>query len=341
MRSKLHVNYLLRSKTATHHGCKLLSRIFLPFFLHTAILLHFVSSFHVLPHFLSCKQEVRLTSTSLFSTSNRRASVSTTVTSELISQLAIIALKRRLETQSAVQCRVTANTRDMALSGKVGPVSVKGKGWESPLCLTCRVIEATVQQCQLDFTSVVRDRKLKLTVPAKGNAMIALNPTDFGNFITHPLLNPPKYTFQGSTDWIMFHKKDVTIDSSVGTVSFTGKFLDYPLILTLSRGNKASCNESINGAAVGKANVEVKISLVHTNVTKDATISALESELSHLISEYFSDLVFELDGTFLSYQDMKVLETKNAGKEQQQKQPIVMMALTILVKKFPSPGVAF
>lgn len=284
------------------------------------------------------------------SNKNNNSGVVSGVTSELISQLAIVALKIRLEAHDGVQCRVTANTGDMAWRGRVGPVTVQGKGWESPLRLTCRAIEATVQECELDFVRVVRDKKLKLTVPAKGSAMIALNPTDFGNFITHPLLTPPKHTLiDGSPpDRIEFRKGNVDIDPPSGCVRFDGTFRGWPLRLTLSRGDGGG----------GATSADVRVELVdagNRNEDGDSAATALdevsrdalEADLSRLVSRYFSDLVFELDGTFLSYRDMMVkVDGKSAaaaakGQQQKQRQPIVMMALTITVKKFPSPGVAF
>ena len=104
------------------------------------------------------------------SNDRRSASSSETggVTSSLISQLAIIALKLRLpEKTSTVQCDVTATSSDLLMKGQVGPVTVRGKKWKSPLGLTCRVIEATVQSCNLDMSSVLARRKLVLTTPGK------------------------------------------------------------------------------------------------------------------------------------------------------------------------------
>jgi len=105
--------------------------------------------------------------TSLSSSRNGKSTVTGGVTSELISQLAIIALKIRLEAQSDVQCKVNGRTRDLMMQGKVGPVTVRGKGWESPLGLTCRVIEASVDECSLDVAKIVQNRKLNLIVPGK------------------------------------------------------------------------------------------------------------------------------------------------------------------------------
>lgn len=87
------------------------------------------------------------------------------VTSSLISTLAEGALKRRLRAQTGVTCDVTANSSDMLFKGKVGPVTVKGKGWTSPLGLTCRAIEATVDTCELDMGRVLASQKLVLTTP--------------------------------------------------------------------------------------------------------------------------------------------------------------------------------
>ena len=89
------------------------------------------------------------------------------VTSGLISQLAVMALKRRLKGQTYVACDVTATSSDILLRGQVGPVTVKGRGWQSALGLTCRAIEATVGSCQLDAGRVMSSQKLILTTPGE------------------------------------------------------------------------------------------------------------------------------------------------------------------------------
>ena len=86
------------------------------------------------------------------------------VTSTLISKLACMALKRRLKDHKHVSCELTADSNHLLL-GRVGPVTVKGRGWESPLGLTCRAIEATVNECKLDMGKVISNQKLVLTTP--------------------------------------------------------------------------------------------------------------------------------------------------------------------------------
>jgi hypothetical protein len=57
------------------------------------------------------------------------------------------------------------------------------------------------------------------------------------------------------------------------------------------------------------------------------------TQLTTAISDFFNEMIFELDGTFLTFRDMMV--TGKGGD------PSVMLALQITVKKFPSPGLAF
>jgi hypothetical protein len=89
------------------------------------------------------------------------------VTSSLISQLAVAALKLRLHAQTHISCDVSATSSNLFLKGQVGPVTVRGRGWASRLGLTCRVIEATVEQCDLDMGRVLANQKLVLNVPGK------------------------------------------------------------------------------------------------------------------------------------------------------------------------------
>jgi hypothetical protein len=94
----------------------------------------------------------------------QQQSSSTSVTSTLISNLACMALKRRLKDQTHVSCDLVADSNAL-LFGRVGPVTVKGRGWQSSLGLTCRAIEATVDECKLDMARVITNQKLVLTTP--------------------------------------------------------------------------------------------------------------------------------------------------------------------------------
>jgi len=93
------------------------------------------------------------------------------LSSGLISSLAVVALKARLAAQSSVECDVTAQSKGL-IQGRVGPVTVKGRGWQSGLGLTCRAIEATVEVCELDKFRVVKDRKIVLQTPGRYTAFL-------------------------------------------------------------------------------------------------------------------------------------------------------------------------
>lgn len=111
----------------------------------------------------------RLSTASALAVSN---SQSFDLSSGLISSLAVVALKARLVAQTSVECDVTARSNGL-IFGRVGPVTVKGRGWQSGLGLTCRAIEATVEVCELDKARVVVDRKLVLQQPGQFNTLDA------------------------------------------------------------------------------------------------------------------------------------------------------------------------
>lgn len=234
------------------------------------------------------------------------------LTSSMISHLAEVALQLRLHSHAGVSCDVTADPSRFVTTGSIGPVTVRGKSWESSLGLTCRAIEATVETCTLDFGRVVRDRKLRLTAPAKGNALIALNNSDFGNFLTHPFfkLQVPSSN-QGKSLELL--KENVTIDGKSGVVKFFGR-LDGELF-------DCSLSRSANNGA---------------QVFVDGSDSVLSNDLAIKLTAFFNNLVFELDGTFLKFKDMMITTPKSEHTN-----ATLMLALTITVHKFPSAGAAF
>jgi len=232
-----------------------------------------------------------------------------------------------LAAQTGVECHVSSSASNLLSKGLIGPVTVKGKGWQSPLGLSCRVIEAKVETCHIDFSSVVKRRKLILVEPAVGKALVALSEQDFGNFITHPLLQnqvPSLPTRENPSNKITFLKENVEIDTANNHILFFSECLGETWKLQLERGS--------NTAKI-TATHHTTTTAPSSTISQDE-ISSIENEMSTILSEFFNELVFELDGTFLSFQDMKIHDRKSSG-------PVVMMALEILVRKFPSPGLAF
>lgn len=155
--------------------------------------------------------------------------------------------------------------------------------------------------------------------------MVALNSLDFGNFITHPLMKPPGLpeiagVGDGKEATLVFKKEGLSIDASQGAVIFYGTYLKENWRFELRRGT--------NGQ-------QADIIVSPVNAISDCAFdsSSIAAGLTQVTSRFFNEMVFELDGTFLSFRDMMVTDK---GKE-----PSVMLSLSILVRKFPSPGLEF
>ncbi len=275
------------------------------------------------------------------------------ISSSLISNLAIIALKLRLASHSTVQCNVQSSTKQILLKQSIGPVTVKGKDWKSPLGLTCKAIQADVNTCTLDMNSVLTKRKLVLLEPAKGVAMIAFDSIDFGNFLIHPLLQSQVpvllNNYKDNSGSNMKEKKFVFVKDSIniqmdqninnnGCVTFYGNCMGQRWKCVLKRG------------LVQKADIQVihQESLDDNNKSlSEEDIQSLEIELTMIVTTFFNELIFELDGTFLSFKDLKfhlpkTSNTSNVGSTtNDMNEANIMFALDITVRKFPSPGLAF
>lgn len=167
--------------------------------------------------------------------------------------------------------------------------------------------------------------------------MIALSATDFGNFITHPLMKPPSppTNFNNNNHIIarnsklVFLREDVSLNPSLGTVTFYGKYAGSKWKFTLRRAAESSARNA------PKAIIHATIAEFREDRDNGTNLNYEETEkmLASSTSQFFNEMVFELDGTFLSFEDMMLTDK---GKE-----PSVMLSLRIKVKKFPSPGIEF
>lgn len=220
---------------------------------------------------------------------------------------------------SGVKVLVKAEPTEL-LAGRVSYVKVVGRKWASPTGrLTCQKIEASVSDCSLDFPSVVSRRKLVLTNPAKGTAMVALNTDDFGSFLTHPLLKPPKLD---NGEIFKFSNENVSINCDSSEIIFYGSHAGSDWTCTLSKGPESS-------------NALIKATPMNLSEDREETLQQVDTSLrlTNLLTEYFNDLIFELDGTFLSFGNLLI--TSKGGT------PSILFALAITVRKFPSTGLDF
>jgi hypothetical protein len=225
-----------------------------------------------------------------------------------------------------------------------------------------------VDECKLDMNAVLQRRKLILSTPAIGKAMVALDETDFGNFLTHPLLKRQvpeisigKFEFDKTNimvqhengGQVIFHGhcggerwkcilKLVASTSSSSNVKRAVIDVTHVSSMENSKGTlskptqlpNTAISSSITATTAPLSLASTAVGKIETSDTLGSDLEAVAMELTMVMTQFFNDLVFELDGTFLSFEDMKIHRPK--GKNAQ-----VLMALRITVKKFPSPGVAF
>jgi hypothetical protein len=289
---------------------------------------HYVAAFIVTPSKVTCLRIVASKTTQL-GVANNLLPPSSGVTSGLIATLAEQALKLRLKGQAYVKFDVVASSSDMLLQGRVGPVRVRGRSWQSPRGLTCRAIEAKVDQCELDISKIMAKRKLLLTTPALGESFIAMNAQDFGNFLIHPLIKPPTVVVTGPSSSssvtaqpVQFSRDDVVIDPASKNVRFYGKWMSGQWAFDLRRQEECKTDVTVTRMITAESNAEAS-----NNNDEDAIA------LAQAMTSFFNYLVVELDGTFLAFQDMSIT-AKGAS-------PSLMLKLGITVHKFPSPGVPF
>ena len=128
---------------------------------------------------------------------------------------------------------------------------------------------------------------------------------------------------KGSSDkdsTLVFHKEGVSIDAPHGAVIFFGTYLNEKWRFDLRRGGNGQ-QAAITARPVGASS------------TSNLDSACIAAGLTQVTSKFFNQMVFELDGTFLTFRDMMVTDKGN--------EPSVMLSLGILVRKFPSPGLEF
>lgn len=247
-------------------------------------------------------------------------SLAGSVTSSLISNLAIEALKRRLSKEANIECNVNAEPTEL-IKGRIGPVNVKGRRWRSPLGLSCRMIEAEVGNCMINLASAIQNQKLRLTVPARGTAMVSFDATDFGNFLIHPLIIAPSHRHEGKGHKVRFLQGNTIIDAKSSSVTFFIEYLEKSWKCVLTNPSQST-----------NAQIQVFLSNGRDNISEEEKL--LEFGLSNTITNFFNNMIIDLSGTYVSFNGMSVNENERVS-------PTVLIGLNILVKKFPSRKLAF
>ena len=117
-----------------------------------------------------------------------------------ISSAAEIGLKLKLRRHDQVKVIVSGSTAEL-IQGKILGACVSGRGWMSPMMLTCRYINCIVGSVQIDTSKLARG-EIVLAAPVKGRCFVDFTADDFANFLCHPkvslqyLINLCLFNFQ-------------------------------------------------------------------------------------------------------------------------------------------------
>ena len=74
------------------------------------------------------------------------------------------------------------------LQGGVKSVRVRGKGWCTPLQLSCSSLDVAVGSTKIDVGALVTKQAILLQQPARGSAEISFTARDWDQFLVHPLM---------------------------------------------------------------------------------------------------------------------------------------------------------
>jgi hypothetical protein len=107
------------------------------------------------------------------------------------------------------------------------------------------------------------------------------------------------------------------VDPKSQSVSFRAIHAESEFKVTLQRG------ASQNVPAIAH------VTPVNGHGEEEDIADRICSRMSSVLTSFFNEMTFELDGTFLSFTDMMVVEKRS---------PTVMLAVAIRVVRLPGPG---
>lgn len=262
---------------------------------------------------------------------------------QAIAQFAEMAIKMILAEQALVQFEmaaasssssahessVAAATADL-WRGKIGPLSLKGRCWQTKKGLSCRALEVSVSSFELDMPAMVHRQKIVIRSHGAGRVVLALDARDVGNFLTHAKRRPPLPVVRsvGERPQIVLKKKQrqqqdcghddsIVIDSRRGTMEFSVKCAGRTFGCTLKPSGEKIC-------------VSVVPCPSSTNDDDDArhkiSTDELAAELSDSLTKFCNEFRAEVNGTWLSFRDMIIVASSKGTSEQAS----VMVAVDIL-----------
>ncbi len=231
-----------------------------------------------------------------------------------ISSVAEAALKTPLVLKSygSVRVVIDAPIEAAIARGEVRRVEITGTAWSSPRSLTCRNIEFIVDEpCALDVEAAVGMRGILLKRPARGSARLTFDSSDFGNFLSHPLLRVAAAAArrdEGGFDFVFEGGETARVCGDEG-------YLEYSGVVGGSGERRTIRMRPMEGSRVDAHLVDA-----------DA-----DETFERSMASFFERLVIDLEGTELRYRDMTIDPARST----------VDFELDLCVRKFPSPNIQF
>ena len=230
-----------------------------------------------------------------------------------ISSVAEAALKTPLVLKSygSVRVVIDAPIEAAIARGEVRRVEITGTAWSSPRSLTCRNIEFIVDEpCALDVEAAVGMRGILLKRPARGSARLTFDSSDFGNFLSHPLLRAAAAARrdEGGFDFVFEGGETARVCGDEG-------YLEYSGVVGGSGERRTIRMRPMEGSRV------------------DAHLVGADADetFERSMASFFERLVIDLEGTELRYRDMTIDPARST----------VDFELDLCVRKFPSPNIQF
>lgn len=268
--------------------------------------------------------------------------------SALLSTVATLVLQARLREAGSIDVCVDATPTSL-LSGGVDGVRVRGRGWCTPLRLSCSALDMDVGATAIDPSALLTQRKIVLKRPALGRAQIHFRDADWDSFLVHPLMDsaidarrataaaaaPAVVSFARARSRI----RPPSASSQSGAVEFTlmwgGEALRARLTQSVADGQVSviarplTTRNDVDAATKGSGGEQMA----------KASADAAAAWLAGL----FAALVIDLDGCELSFRRLKVVTSAAPSGDTAAASAAAELSLNldVCVRSFPSPAINF
>jgi hypothetical protein len=239
-----------------------------------------------------------------------------------LSGAAKLVLESRLQEVQSVEVHVRASPLSI-MGGGVDGVRVIGRGWCTPMRLSCRILDVSVGRTVIDVEALVRSRRILLRRAAMGDATMVFNGIDWQNFLEHPLMVAaiadrrlaapcPKISFAGAS-----RRAAVVRDDGV---EFALRWGESSLVARLHQ----RLGDRVMASVRAVDHDAIKPSAALADVDADNARRA-----ASWIVDFFEGLVLDLDGCELRFRSLGAATDR------------LELRLDVRVRSFPSLDVNF